>query len=227
MQLKAAIPTDVLRTDVMTAVCDRAFVGDDPLPRDERAFAEQVKRARTRLPAVAEGAFRLLAAIAVEYQAVTQRLITLPSAHGRFAADLKAQRDALVHPGFFAGTPWSALQHLPRYLEALDRRAAKYLERPDRDARHAAAVADLWQRYRERAERNRVAGRAEPALTEFRWLLEELKVSLFAQELRTPSSCVVQATGARVGRSCPMRRGRWRDATSRARVTWPKNALTR
>jgi ATP-dependent helicase HrpA len=48
-------------------------------------------------------------------------------------------------------------------------------------------VADLWQRYRERAERNRTAGRIEPALTEFRWLLEELKVSLFAQELRTPS----------------------------------------
>jgi len=186
LQLKAAIPTDALRADVMQAVCDRAFLGDDPLPRDERAFADQVKRARTRLPAVAEGAFRLLAAIAAGYQAVTQRLGSLPSAHGRFAADLKAQRDALVHPGFFAGTPWPALQHLPRYLEALDRRAAKYVERPDRDARHAAAVADLWQRYRERAERNRAAGRVEPALTEFRWLLEELKVSLFAQELRTP-----------------------------------------
>jgi ATP-dependent helicase HrpA len=187
LPLKAAVPADALRADVIAAVCDRAFVGDDPLPRDERAFAEQVKRARTRLPAVAEGAFRLLAAIAVEYQAVTQRLASLPAAHGRFAAELKAQRDALVHPGFFAGTPWSALQHVPRYLKALDRRAAKFVERPDRDARHAEAVAALWQRYRERAERNRVAGRDEPALTEFRWLLEELRVSLFAQELRTPS----------------------------------------
>jgi len=186
LQLKAAIPTEVLRADVIAAVCDRAFVGDDPLPRDERAFAEQVKRARTRLPAVAEGAFRLLGAIAAEYQAVTQRLASLPASHSRFAADLRAQRDALVHPGFFAATPWAALQHLPRYLKALERRAAKYLERPDRDARHSAAVAELWQRYRERAERNRTAGREEPALTEFRWLLEELKVSLFAQELRTP-----------------------------------------
>jgi ATP-dependent helicase HrpA len=186
LQLKAAIATDVLRADVIAAVCDRAFVGDDPLPRDERAFAEQVKRARTRLPAVAEGAFRLLASIATEYQVVTQRLATLAAAHGRFAADLRAQRDALVHPGFFSKTPWDALQHLPRYLKALDRRAAKYVERPDRDARHAEAVAALWQRYRERAERNRAAGREEPALTEFRWLLEELKVSLFAQELRTP-----------------------------------------
>ena len=187
LQLKTVVATDVLRADVMAAVCDRAFVGDDPLPRDERAFAEQVRRARTRLPAVAEGAFRLLGAIAAEHQAVSQRLAALPGAHGRFAAELRAQRDALVYPGFFAATPWHALQHLPRYLKALDRRAAKYVERPDRDARHAEAVAALWQRYRERAERNRAAGRDEPALAEFRWLLEELKVSLFAQELRTPS----------------------------------------
>ena len=75
---------------------------------------------------------------------------------------------------------------MPRYLKALDRRVAKYLERPDRDARHAQPVAALAQRYRERAERNRAAGRTEPALAAFRWLLEELKVSLFAQELKTP-----------------------------------------
>jgi ATP-dependent helicase HrpA len=186
LQLRAAIPTEALRADMVAAVCDRAFVGDDPLPRDERAFNEQVRRARARLPAVAEGAVRLLAAVAAEYQAVAQRVAALPPAHARFAADLRSQRDALVYPGFFAATPWPSLQHLPRYLEALDRRAAKYAERPDRDARHAEAVAALWQRYRERAERNRVAGRDEPGLTEFRWLLEELKVSLFAQELRTP-----------------------------------------
>ncbi len=161
-------------------------MGDDPLPRSDQAFAEQVKRAKTRLPAVAESAHRLLAEIAGEYQALSQRLSALPPAHSRFAADIRAQRDALVQPGFFAQTPWANLQHLPRYLKALDRRVAKYLERPERDAKHAQPVAALWQRYRERAERNRVAGRLEPKLAEFRWLLEELKVSLFAQELKTP-----------------------------------------
>ena len=74
LQLKTAIGTDRLLADVLAAVVDRAFLGDDPLPRDDKAFAEQVKRARTRLPAVAEGAFRLLAAIAAEHHAVTQRL---------------------------------------------------------------------------------------------------------------------------------------------------------
>jgi ATP-dependent helicase HrpA len=184
--LRPAIPPDRLARDVLDAICDRAFVGDDPLPRSERAFAEQVKRGRTRLPAVADGALRLLATIAARFQALSQRLSALPSAHARFAADIRAQRDALVQPGFFSATPWPQLQHLPRYLEALERRVARYVERPDRDARHAGQVGELTRRYRERADRNRTAGRREPALDRFRWLLEELKVSLFAQELKTP-----------------------------------------
>jgi hypothetical protein len=73
-----------------------------------------------------------------------------------------------------------------RYLQALDRRLAKATVDPARDAKHAQTVAALWERYRARAEANRTAQRGEPALETFRWLIEELKVSLFAQELRTP-----------------------------------------
>jgi ATP-dependent helicase HrpA len=75
---------------------------------------------------------------------------------------------------------------LPRYLAALDRRVAKYAERPDRDARHAEQVAQWWQRYAARVEADRAHGRTDPRLADFRWLLEELRVSLFAQELKTP-----------------------------------------
>jgi len=186
LQLKTTIPSDKLLADVLAAVADRAFLGEDPLPRSEHAFAEQVRRARTRLSAVAEGAFRLLAAIATEHAALAQRLAGLPAAQGRLAAEIRAQRDALVYPGFFSATPWPQLAHLPRYLKALDRRVAKFGERPDRDGRHAEQVAELWQRYRERAARNAQTARNEPDLEAFRWLLEELRVSLFAQELKTP-----------------------------------------
>ena len=186
LQLKAAIPTDRLAADVLAAALTRAFLSDDPLPRTERAFAEQVKRARARLPAVMEGAFRLLTAVANEYQTLTQRIATAGGGTARLAAGVRAQRDALVYPGFFAATPWAQLQHLPRYMKALDRRLAKFAERPERDARHAEQVAELWRRYCDRADRNRQAGQTEPRLEDFRWLLEELRVSLFAQELRTP-----------------------------------------
>ncbi len=126
------------------------------------------------------------ASIASEYQALNQRLAALPSALSRLGAEIRARRDALVHPGFFAGTPWAHLTQVPRYLKALERRLAKYADNPTRDAKHAAAMAQWWQRLRERQERDREAGRADPALAEFRWLLEELQVSLFAQELKTP-----------------------------------------
>jgi ATP-dependent helicase HrpA len=186
LMLKPAIPTDALLGDVVAAICDRAFMGEDPLPRSEDAYAEQVKRARVRLPAVAESAFRLLAAIAAEYHILSQRIGAMPGTQARLAADLRAQRDALLHPGFLAATPWPQLAHLPRYLKALQRRLAKYVENPARDAKHAQAVAELWQRYAQRHAANAAARKDEPALDAFRWQIEELKVSLFAQELRTP-----------------------------------------
>ncbi|MEP6656560.1 MAG: ATP-dependent RNA helicase HrpA [Betaproteobacteria bacterium] len=184
--LKGAAGTERLLADVLSAVYERAFIGDDPLPRSAPAFGEQVKRARTRLPAVAEGAFKLLAIIAAEYQALGQRLSALPNALARLGAEVRGRRDALIYPGFFAGTPWPQLAHLPRYLKALERRLAKYPENPAREARHAPAIGAWWQRYRERLERSQKAGHPEPGLEEFRWLLEELQVSLFAQELKTP-----------------------------------------
>jgi len=186
LQLRTTIPTDALLADVMTAICDRAFVGDDPLPRSEKAFAEQVKRARTRLPAVAEGAFRLLGIIAGAHYALTQHLGASAPALSRLAGEVRSRRDGLVYPGFFRETPWAQVAEVPRYLTALDRRLGKFGANPARDARHAESVARWWERYRERLVNNRKAGRVEPALEGFRWLLEELQVSLFAQELKTP-----------------------------------------
>jgi ATP-dependent helicase HrpA len=186
LQLKSAIPPDRLLADFLGAVCDRAFLGDDALPRNEKSFRELVQRARARLPTVAESAGRLLATIAVDYQALTQRVGGLPAAASRFTAEIRARRDGLVYPGFFLATSWVQLASVPRYLEALDRRVVKFRDDPGRDARHASTIAAWWGRYAERVERNRRAGRVEAGLEAFRWLLEELQVSLFAQELRTP-----------------------------------------
>jgi len=187
--LKTSIPTDRLRNDVVAAICDRAFVGDDPLPRSEKAFAEQAKRARARLPAVAEGAYRLLAVIAAAHYALSQRLAKMPAIHTRAVAEVRRRRDALVYAGFFRATPWGQLAHLPRYLTALEHRLAKLPENPERDARHSAAMERWWERYYERRARFATIGASEvdaPALESFRWSLEELAVSLFAQELKTP-----------------------------------------
>ncbi len=186
LALRGAIPLERLQQDVHDAVIDRAYIGDDPLPRDRDAFTAQVKRARARLPAVAESALRMLGAIATEYQALSRTLAGMPATQRMLAAEIRQQRDALVHPGFFTETPWEMLHHIPRYLQALGRRIERQSRNPDRDSRHAVEVAQWWARYADRVAAERRAGVVSPRLTSFRWLLEELRVSLFAQELRTP-----------------------------------------
>jgi ATP-dependent RNA helicase HrpA len=185
MQLRGVVSVDALRDDLARAIADRAFIGDDPLPRDRDAFVAQVRRARTRLAAVVDGALRIASSIAAAHHALSQRIVALPASQRRLAAEAKAQRDALVHAGFLSDTPWPQLAHLPRFLEALSRRLDRYAQNPERDARHAAQVGAWWIRWRERAERERREGNASTELEDFRWLIEELRVSLFAQELRT------------------------------------------
>jgi ATP-dependent helicase HrpA len=186
LQLRTAIPTDRLLGDLQAAILDRALIGDDVLPRSERAFGHQKERARARLPAVADAAGRLLTTIAGEYHALGGALAGLPKPLARMAGDLREQRDALVYPGFLSSTPWEQLSHFPRYFEAMRRRLTKYAQNPERDARHAQQLRDWAQRLSQERERRRAEGRNDESMESLRWMLEELRVSLFAQELKTP-----------------------------------------
>jgi ATP-dependent helicase HrpA len=85
---------------------------------------------------------------------------------------------------FIAATPWTQLQHFARYLKAITLRLDKYRADPARDAQRLGELKPQEQRYwRLVAERK---GVMDERMLEFRWLLEELRVSFFAQELRTP-----------------------------------------
>jgi ATP-dependent helicase HrpA len=180
------VSADMLREDLLNAISDRAFIADDPLPRTHKGLEAQRARARTRLPAVTEAAMRLLAAIAEDFQRLTARLASVKGPLAKPAADIRAQLSRLVYPGFFSATPWERLAHLPRYLKAMEVRLDKYGNNPERDAKHAESIAQLTRRLDERIAKERKAGVADPRLDEFRWHLEELRVSLFAQELKTP-----------------------------------------
>jgi len=187
LQLRGVVAVDKLQDDARIAVTDRAYIGDDPLPRDRDAFVAQVRRARARLPAVIDSMLRVLAAIGADYQSLTQALAAMPASQRMLAAEIRAQREALVHAGFLAATPWESLGHVPRYLQAMLRRIQRHAQSPDRDARHASQVNEWWSRYRERRAAAERSGRVPARLAAFRWLIEELRVSLFAQELKTPA----------------------------------------
>jgi ATP-dependent helicase HrpA len=185
LKFNATIPADKLKADLVAAVVDRAFIGEDALPRTAKAFEEQKKRAKTRLPAVTEGASRHATAIGEAAQQFLQTFAQSGSL-GRIAQEVKGQRERLVYPGFLERTPWERLEHVPRYLKGYALRLQKYRTSAERDQKHAQTVNTLWLNYENRLKADRDAGRNDPKLEEFRWLIEELRVSLFAQELRTP-----------------------------------------
>ena len=186
MQLRSVASVDDLRADVIAAICDRAFIGDDETPRTQKAFEAQLKRARTRLPAVSEGAIRLLTSIGADYHQISLTLNAAKGLLAKPAADIRDQLKYMILKGFFSSTPWAQLTHLPRYLQAMQRRLEKYPRDPARDARHTQSLIEWRQRYVDLLEKQMRAGAIDPRLLEVRWQLEELRVSLFAQELKTP-----------------------------------------
>ena len=145
------------------------------------------QRARTRLPAVVDGSSRLASAIAQEYLALTQKLNTLPPNMARVKKEVEEQLALLLPKKFFSQTPWESLQHIPRYLKALRLRIEKHPANPDRDGKNAASVGVLWQKWQDKINALKQAHLDIPQdFQNYRWLIEELRVSLFAQELKTP-----------------------------------------
>ncbi len=98
--------------------------------------------------------------------------------------DETAHLAALVAPGFITATPWAHLKDLPRYLRGILKRLEKLPASEQRDSRGMANVLTLQNKYL--ARRSQVMGEVPAALDDFRWQLEELRISLFAQELKTP-----------------------------------------
>src|SRR5688500_17386511 len=168
MKFQATIAADKLKADALAAIVDRAFIGEDALPRNEKAFEEQRKRAKARLPAVTDGLVRSRPAIreaSQEYGAAIAKHASL----GRVLQDVKAARERLIYPGFLTRTPWERLEHLPRYLRGYALRLQKYRANAERDQKHAAGVHTLWQNYEARVKSDHDAGRRDPRLEEFRW----------------------------------------------------------
>jgi ATP-dependent helicase HrpA len=185
--LRNIISPDDLREDMLTAIADRAFIGEDDLPRTNDGFMKLKQRARARLPAVTDAITRQALAIANEYQALVQQQAKMPATVSRLKRDCEQQIGLLVYKGCFTQTPWEYLQHVPRYLKALRLRIEKQPSNADRDGKHAASVGLIWQRWQDKVNALQAAHQPVPvALAEYRWLIEELRVSLFAQELRTP-----------------------------------------
>jgi len=162
-----------------------------PLPRTAADFAARKEEGRSRITLVAQEIARLVGAILSEHASLQKKLAQL-KAYPAVVEDIKAQCAQLLQKQFVIETPFERLQHFPRYLKAAALRVDKLRADPARDDRLSKDYATLAKPFeRERATMLKSGG-SDPALEEFRWLLEELRVALFAQELRTPSPVSVK-----------------------------------
>ena len=171
-----------LRGQILEVALDRAFLLD-PLPTNEVEFKKRVEDGRARLTLIASEISRLASSILTDY-AAAQRKIKDTKIAVDAAQDAAQQLQRLMSKKFLTITPYVQLQHFQRYLKAITARLEKWRADPARDAARMAEFKPQEQRYwRLVAERK---GASDARMQEFRWLLEELRVSFFAQELRTP-----------------------------------------
>ena len=185
---------DELRRQLIETTFARACLAE-PWPADADAFATRCAEAKQRLGLLAQEISRLAERILQDWQTLQKKLPGF-RAHATAVSDIERQIGRLMSRRFIAETPFERLQHFPRYLQAAALRLDKLRKNGDdgaaRDARAQADVAALWLQYERRAQTLARQGVADPQLEQFRWLLEELRVQLFAQELRTPAPVSVK-----------------------------------
>ncbi|HEY8026757.1 MAG TPA: ATP-dependent RNA helicase HrpA [Burkholderiaceae bacterium] len=184
MQFMALGSQEELRDQIIEAGLDRAFL-QDPLPKNAAEFEARRDEGKTRLGLLVNEIARLAGAILAEYYTLPKKLQGI-KAHALAAQDLQAQVTALIGKRFVTENDYANLAHFPRYLKAINVRLEKLRADPARDARLMAEWAQAAAPWQRALKERRSAKDADPKMTEFRWLLEELRVSLFAQELRTP-----------------------------------------
>ncbi len=171
-----------LRDQIIDCAIGQACLAE-PWPADQASFEARRAEGKTRLGLLAQEVARLAGQILAEWSAV-QKKLPQAKTHQACYADLQKQLGALMGKWFVRDTPYRQLSQYPRYLKAAQARIDKLRADPARDARQMAEMAPLLVQY-QRAQAA-LKGAADAQLDEFRWLLEELRVALFAQELRTP-----------------------------------------
>jgi len=157
--------------------------GDLSVIRDADSFETLCRRVRNEIGKVCLERSALLNEIIPRYSA--HALVVFGKMEERrpdVFDDLSSQLEDLIYPGFLLDLEAGRLEHYPRYMKAIGERLVQLEQDPGRDAQRLAKIAPWWNRYREALY---IGAVYDEAMDDFRWLLEEFRVSLFAQKLGT------------------------------------------
>jgi ATP-dependent helicase HrpA len=180
-------PRDVILDRLIQAAYAIAFRVEESLPRTRQDFEQKLEQGRAEVVGVAVKLEELLGSLLQRRMELLQRLQRgfSGAAESHLRADVERQLNLLLHADFLGSTPWIQLQQFPRYLQAIEMRMDKFAQQAGKDADWTRLLEGLWKQYAERKAWGERHEQVDPALLEYRWLLEEFRVSLFAQSLGT------------------------------------------
>lgn len=180
---------DELREQWIKLALKRASLASG-LPNDAKAFENQAQQAKGRISLIAQEIGKLSLAIMTEYSTVLARIKSAGKSFPQALEDIQTQLQWLLPKQFLLQRPWEQLVHYPRYLKAIVIRLERLRNSADRDQ---ASMKELSQLQLNWVRANaQLKGFEDESLSQFAWQLQELRVSLFAQELRTPMSVSVK-----------------------------------
>ncbi|MFK8066990.1 MAG: ATP-dependent RNA helicase HrpA [Gammaproteobacteria bacterium] len=172
-----------LRDDLVNAIIDQTFLFEQTEIRNQNEFNQRLEKGRSELIPVANDICRITKEVLQEFHKIKKRLSGKTSLSWlSVLQEIQQQLDYLIYPGFVSQTNLEWLEQVPRYLKAIDKRLDKLDRDPAKDKSLSKAISKFWMRYTEQ-------GSKTEQYENYRWMIEELRVSLFAQELGT--SCPV------------------------------------
>lgn len=175
-----------LNLEVGDLIALLAISSQKPLPRTQAAWEAFIDSRIEKISIATQDVANALPKLFENYHAAQVALEGLN--RGRFgdaAGEIKRQINAMIYPGFLIDTPWEWIEQMPRYFQAIEHRIEKLPQLGAKDAEYRNEVGQFWQRYQDFLEMEPSTRHADPQLTEYRWMIEEYRVSLYAQQLGT------------------------------------------
>ncbi len=172
-----------LKEDLVNAIIVQTFLFDKIEIRNQNEFNQRLEKGRGELISVANDICKSSKEALEAFHKIKKRLSGKTSLTWlNVLQEIQEQLDHLIYPGFISQTKVEWLQQIPRYLNAIDKRLDKFDRDPEKDKGLALSVSKFWMRYLEHGDKTE-------QYENYRWMIEELRVSLFAQELGT--SCPI------------------------------------
>ncbi len=176
---------DELKQDLIDTIVDQTFFSGE-LSRTMEAFNQCLEVGKKNILLICEEICTLVLETLKQHHQLNKKLKgSLSPAWLHAASDIKIQLGYLIYPGFINQTPIEWLREYPRYFKSINLRLDKLTGNVSRDRALMMEVKPLWEEYLARLEKHQQQGIVDIELTSYRWMVEELRVSLFSQELKT------------------------------------------